>query len=86
MVVNMILNNFSIIIHKGNFIMLRSFLASVVLLAPLITLAEPNANAYKHANSNASFKHAPEIDGSNIILGVTLLGGIVSLIVRRRKK
>ena len=66
--------------------MLRNILVSAALLVPLITFAEPNANANKHANSNASFKHAPEIDGANMMLGVTLLGGIVSLIVRHKRK
>lgn len=66
--------------------MLSKFLVATSLLVPLITFAEPNANAYEHANSHASFQHAPEIDGANLILGITLLGGIVSLIVRRKGK
>lgn len=66
--------------------MLKGFLVSTVLLVPLIAFAEPNANAYAHANPKASFKHAPEIDGTNLVLGITLLGGLVSLVVRRKRK
>lgn len=66
--------------------MQSKFLLTASLLVPLLAFAEPNVSALNHASSNASFQHAPEIDGANLILGITLLGGIVSLIVRRKGK
>jgi hypothetical protein len=66
--------------------MLSKFLVAATLSVPLIAFAEPNANAFAHANQHASFQHAPEIDGTNVVLGITLLGGIISLIVRRKGK
>jgi LPXTG-motif cell wall-anchored protein len=68
--------------------MLRNFMLAIALLVPLVTFAEPNANALNNANpaSGQGFSHAPEIDGSNAMLGLVLLGGIVSLVVRRKRK
>lgn len=67
--------------------MLKRFLVAAVLLTPLVTFAQ-SSSAFENANVNASFKrvHAPEIDGGNAILGIALLGGIVSLMVRKSKK
>jgi hypothetical protein len=77
--------------------MLRKMLVmGSLLMMPLITFAQASENAGGHGNGNAfglgngnaygRVTHAPEIDSSNIVLGITLFGGIVSLIVRRRKK
>jgi hypothetical protein len=76
--------------------MLRKILVVGSLLVPLITFAQASGNAGGQGNGNGfglgngnaygRVDHAPEIDGGNIVLGITLLGGIVSLIVRRRKK
>lgn len=67
--------------------MLKRILVAAVLLTPLVTLAQ-SSKAFENANDNASFKrvHAPEIDGGNAALGIALLGGIVSLMVRKNKK
>jgi hypothetical protein len=67
--------------------MLRKILLATVLLTPLVTFAQ-SSSAWTHANGNASFKqvHAPEIDGGNAVLGLALLGGIISLMVNKKKK
>lgn len=65
---------------------LRKALFATVFLTPLVSFSAPNENAYQHANGNASFKRAPEIDGSNLVLGLALVGGIITLISRNRKK
>lgn len=70
--------------------MLRKLLVAAVFLTPLFVSAQSDS-AFSHANGNASFQpgnsvHAPEIDGGNAILGLALLGGIVSLMVRKNKK
>ena len=67
--------------------MLKKIFLFTALLTPLITFAQ-SSSAFEHANSNASFKstHAPEIDGGNAVIGLALLGGIISLMVRRNKK
>ena len=67
--------------------MLRKILLAGVLLTPLVTFAQ-SSSAWANANNNASFKrvHAPEIDGGNAVLGFALLGGIISLMVRKNKK
>jgi hypothetical protein len=58
--------------------MLRKLLFTALIAAPLLASADPgNGNAYGHT------KHAPEIDGSNVILGIALLGGIISLSRKR---
>lgn len=67
--------------------MLRKIFFATALLAPLLAFAEPNWHAQQNANQNASFKRGvPEIDGSNFVLGITLLAGIASLLKRRGKK
>ena len=67
--------------------MLRKILLAGVLLTPLVTFAQ-SSNAYANANGNASFNrvHAPEIDGGNAILGLALLGGIITLIARKKRQ
>jgi LPXTG-motif cell wall-anchored protein len=60
--------------------MLRKILVVSSLLMPLATFAQGNGHAY------GRIAHAPEIDGGNMVLGITLLGGIISLVARRRKK
>jgi LPXTG-motif cell wall-anchored protein len=60
--------------------MLRKIFITSALLAPLLAFAQGNGHAYGH------FKHAPEIDGSNIVLGIALLGGVLSLARRRKQK
>jgi hypothetical protein len=67
--------------------MLRKFLVAAVFLTPLVAFAQ-SSSAWENANGNASFKRvpAPEIDGGNAVLGLALLGGIVSLMVRKNKK
>lgn len=67
--------------------MVKKILVGAVLLAPLVTLAQ-SSSALEHANGNASFNrtHAPEIDGGNAVLGIALLGGVISLMVRKNKK
>jgi hypothetical protein len=70
--------------------MLKKILLAGALLTPLVTFSQSNT-AVDHANSNASFQgakvgHAPEIDGGNAILGLTLLAGLVSLAVRKNKR
>jgi hypothetical protein len=62
--------------------MIRKILLATVLLTPLLTFAQGNGHAYAYGHA----KHAPEIDGSNLILGIALLGGILSLTKRRGKK
>jgi hypothetical protein len=62
--------------------MLRKLLLATVLLTPLVTFAEGRGHAYAWGH----VKHAPEIDGSNIVLGIALLGGILSLAKRKGKK
>jgi len=76
--------------------MLRKFLLASTLLMPLITFAQPNGHAGGNGNGNAfgigngnaygRVAHAPEIDSGNILLGLTLLGGIASLMIQRKKK
>lgn len=66
--------------------MLQKAFLCAALLTPLLAFGEPSAKAYEHANGNAAFLRAPEIDGSNALLGIVLLGGIISLIARRNKK
>lgn len=74
--------------------MVKKFLLAIVLLTPLVTFAQ-SSSAFEHANGNASFQpghttgnsvHAPEIDGGNAVLGLALLGGIISLMVRKNKQ
>jgi LPXTG-motif cell wall-anchored protein len=68
--------------------MFKKILLVTLLVTPLATFAQ-SQSALEHANGNASFNrvtHAPEIDGGNAIMGLVLLGGIVSLIVRRKRK
>ena len=60
--------------------MLRKIAFASLLLVPLITFAEGEGHAYGHS------RHAPEIDGSNIVLAIALLGGILSLGRRREKR
>ncbi len=60
--------------------MLRKIAVASLLLVPLITFAEGHGHAYGHS------RHAPEIDGSNIVLAIALLGGILSLGRRREKR
>jgi hypothetical protein len=59
--------------------MLRKLAVTSALLAPLLVFAQGNGNAYGHS------KHAPEIDGGNIVLAIALLGGLLSLTRRRSK-
>ena len=66
--------------------MFKKILFATVVLTPLVTFAAPNENAYAHANVHASFMRAPEIDGGNLVLGLALLGGIISLVARNKKK
>jgi hypothetical protein len=77
--------NLQTIIKRGAK-MLKKFLLTTLVLTPLVTLAKPNEHAFEHANGQASFMRAPEINGGNLILGFALLGGIVSLVSRNRKK
>lgn len=70
--------------------MKHKILAGVIALMPLIVFAEPNSNAFEHASSTGR-EHghafaAPEIDGNSLILSIALLGGIISLIARNKKK
>jgi uncharacterized protein (TIGR03382 family) len=60
--------------------MFRKLAVTSVLLVPLMVFAQGNGNAYGHT------KHAPEIDGGNIVLAVALLGGLLSLTRRRNKR
>lgn len=60
--------------------MLRNLLISAVLLVPLTTFAQGNGHAYGHT------KHVPEIDGDSIVIGIALLGGVLSLVRRGNKK
>ena len=60
--------------------MLRKLAVTSVLLVPLLALAEGRGHAYGHS------KHAPEIDGGNVVLALALLGGILSLTRRRNKR
>ena len=60
--------------------MLRKIALTSALLFPLLAYAEGNGNAYGHS------KHAPEIDGGNVVLAIALLGGILSLTRRRDKR
>lgn len=54
--------------------MLRKIFIGAVLLAPVFTFAEGKGHAYTYVHT----KHAPEIDGSNIVLGIAVLGGVPS--------
>lgn len=60
--------------------MLRKLAVTSLLLVPLLSFAEGNGHAYGHS------RHAPEIDGSNVVLAIALLGGILSLARRREKR
>lgn len=62
--------------------MLRKIALTSALLVPLLAYAEGNGHAYAYGHS----KHAPEIDGGNIVLAIALLGGILSLTRRRDKR
>jgi hypothetical protein len=66
--------------------MFKKILCATFVLTPLVAFAAPSENAYAHANEHASFLRAPEIDGGNLLLGLALLGGIISLVVRNKKK
>jgi LPXTG-motif cell wall-anchored protein len=81
--------------------MLKKLLFVTAILVPLATFAEGNErhevrgeggyehhggwNWGNHGGGDRSV-HAPEIDGSNAVLGLALLGGILTLMVRRKKK
>lgn len=62
--------------------MLRKIAVTSLLLVPLITFAEGHGHGHAYGHS----RHAPEIDGSNIVLAIALLGGILSLGRRREKR
>jgi len=66
--------------------MLKKFSIALLASVPLLALAAPSENAYQHANSHASFMSAPEIDGSSLILGLALLGGVISLMRNKKTK
>lgn len=59
------------------------------LLTPLVALAAPNENAFFHASptgqANGKAFAVPEIDSSNLLLSLALLGGIVRLVARSNK-
>ena len=62
--------------------MLRKLAVTSVLLAPLLVFAQGNG----HGNAYGHSKHAPEIDGGNVVLAIALLGGLLSLTRRRDNK
>ncbi|MFL6716894.1 MAG: hypothetical protein ACJ8G3_11095 [Burkholderiaceae bacterium] len=64
--------------------MLRKIALTSALLVPLLAYAEGNGNGNAYAYGHS--KHAPEIDGGNIVLAIALLGGILSLTRRRDKR
>ncbi|WP_147383937.1 hypothetical protein [Noviherbaspirillum sedimenti] len=69
--------------------MIRKIVVTSLLLAPLLTFAQgngQNGNGNGHAYGHRNRLHAPEIDGSNVVLAVALLGGILSLARRRDKR
>ena len=62
--------------------MLRKLALTSALLFPLLAFGQGNGHAYAYGHS----KHAPEIDGGNIVLAIALLGGLLSLTRRREKR
>ena len=66
--------------------MLRKIALTSALLVPLLAYAEGNGNGNGNAYAYGHSKHAPEIDGGNIVLAIVLLGGILSLTRRRDKR
>ncbi len=69
-------------------IMSGRILLGAALLVPLVTFAQ-SESALRNANEHASFlraEQAPEIDGGSAVLGLALLGGIISLVVKKNKQ
>ena len=63
--------------------MLRNAIFIAALLAPVAVFAAPNEHALANANEHASF-NAPEIDGSNLLLGIALVGGVLGFLRKSR--
>ncbi|SMP49694.1 hypothetical protein [Noviherbaspirillum suwonense] len=64
--------------------MLRKLAATSILLAPLLAFGQGNGHGYGHGNGHG--RHAPEINGGNVVLALALLGGILSLSRRRKNR
>jgi hypothetical protein len=72
---------------KKEIIMLNKLLVAILASAPLLVMAGPSSNAFDHANpSHASFMQVPEIDGSSLVLGLALVGGVISLLRNKNNK
>jgi hypothetical protein len=64
--------------------MMKKILFVAALLLPFAVFAEPNEDSHAHAKEHAHSLHAhfnaPEIDGSNLMLGIALVGGVLGLL------
>jgi hypothetical protein len=72
----------------GGIAMMKKILFVATLLLPFAVFAEPNEKVLEHAKEQTHSLHAhfnaPEIDGSNLMLGIALVGGVLGLLRKSR--